>query len=67
EGLWYRGPLINPSTGSSAVERMFKCLRCAETIKYESTVDAVRLRIARIFLHHYFEQKCIDIRKDPNL
>jgi hypothetical protein len=23
--------------------------------------------MARILLHHYFEQKCIDIQKDPNL
>ncbi|KAF1365197.1 hypothetical protein EJ07DRAFT_51756, partial [Lizonia empirigonia] len=67
EGLWNRAPLSNPSTGSSVVEKMLKSLRCAETIEYDSAVDPVRLRMARIFLYHYFEQKCIDIRKDPNL
>ena len=46
---------------------MLKSLRCAETIEYDSAVDPVRLRMARIFFYHYFEQKCIDIRKDPNL
>lgn len=67
EGLWYRVPLSNPSTGSSVVERMFKSLRCAETIEYDAAVDPVRLRIARVLLYHYFEQKCIDMRNDSNL
>ncbi|KAF2180775.1 hypothetical protein K469DRAFT_753136 [Zopfia rhizophila CBS 207.26] len=29
--------------------------------------DPVRLRMARIFLYHYFEQKRLDIQKDPDL
>lgn len=67
EGLWYRPPLSNPTTGSSVVEKMLKSLRCAETVEHDSTVDPVRLRMARVFLYHYFEQKCIDVQKDPNL
>jgi hypothetical protein len=67
EGLWYRAPLSNPTTGSSVVERMLKSLCCAETIEHDSAADPVRLRMARIFLYHYFEQKRIDIQKDKNL
>jgi hypothetical protein len=66
EGLWYRPPLSNPTTGSSIVERMLKSLRCAETVEHDSIVDPVRLRMARIFLYQYFEQKRIDV-KDSNL
>ena len=66
EGLWYRTPLSNPTTGSSIVERMLKSLRCAETIEHDSIVNPVRLRMARIFLYQYFEQKRIDV-KDSNL
>ena len=46
---------------------MFESLRCAETIKCDSALDPVRLRMARICLHYYFEQKCITIPKDPTL
>ncbi|KAF2174783.1 hypothetical protein K469DRAFT_458180, partial [Zopfia rhizophila CBS 207.26] len=67
EGLWYRPPLSNPTTGSSIVERMLKSLRCAETVEHDSAVDPVRLRMARIFLYHYFEEKRINVQKDPNL
>ncbi|KAF2175078.1 hypothetical protein K469DRAFT_611955, partial [Zopfia rhizophila CBS 207.26] len=67
EGLWYRPPLSNPTTGSSVVERMLKSLCYTKTVEYDSTVDLVRLRMARIFLYHYFEKKRIDVQKDPNL
>ena len=67
KGLWYRPPLSNPTTGSSLVEKMLKSLCCAETIEHDSTVDPVRLRMARIFLYHYLEQKGLDLQKDPNL
>ncbi|KAF2177819.1 hypothetical protein K469DRAFT_719477, partial [Zopfia rhizophila CBS 207.26] len=60
EGLWYRPPLSNPTTGSSVVERMLKSLRCAETVEHDSAVDPVRLRIVRVFLYHFFEKKRID-------
>ena len=29
-------------------------------------MDPVRLRMARIFLYHYLEQKGLDVRQDPN-
>ncbi|KAF2179325.1 hypothetical protein K469DRAFT_694041 [Zopfia rhizophila CBS 207.26] len=67
EGLWYRLPLSNPTTDSSIVERMLNSLRCAETVEHDSAVDPVRLRMARIFLYHYFEEKRINVQKDPNL
>ena len=61
EGLWYRPTLKNPTIGSSVVERMLRSIRFANTIEYDSTVDPVRLRMARIFLYHYFEQKRLDL------
>ncbi|KAF1949652.1 hypothetical protein CC80DRAFT_362301, partial [Byssothecium circinans] len=64
---WYRAPLDNPSTSSSVVERMLMSLRCAETIEHNYAVDLFRLRMARILLYHYLEQRCIDIQEDPKL
>ncbi|KAF2175753.1 hypothetical protein K469DRAFT_53257 [Zopfia rhizophila CBS 207.26] len=67
EDPWSRLPLSNPTSGGSLTERMLKSLYCAETIEYDSVVDPVRLRMARILLHHHYEQKCIDLKKDPDL
>ncbi|KAF2179528.1 hypothetical protein K469DRAFT_595614 [Zopfia rhizophila CBS 207.26] len=67
EDPWSRLPLSNPTSGGSLTERMLKSLHCAETIEYDSVVDPVRLRMARILLHHHYEQKCIDLKKDPDL
>ncbi|KAF2679227.1 hypothetical protein K458DRAFT_274851, partial [Lentithecium fluviatile CBS 122367] len=64
---WDRAPLSNPTTGCSVVENVLRSLRCAETIEYDSAVDPFRLRVARVFLYHYLEQKRINIQKDPNL
>jgi hypothetical protein len=68
-GLWYRPPLSNPMIGSLA-ERKLKSLHCAETTEEDTIVGPVRLRMARIFLYHYMEQKVLDIRTNrsmPNL
>ena len=46
---------------------ILKSVHCAETVEHDSAVGPVRLRMARIFLYHYFEQKRIDVQKDPNL
>ncbi|KAH7111356.1 hypothetical protein B0J11DRAFT_400327, partial [Dendryphion nanum] len=64
---WYRSPLSNPTTGRSVTERMLMSLRCAETVEHDSAMDPVRLRIARIFLYHYFEQTRLSIDKNLNL
>ncbi|ORX95380.1 hypothetical protein BCR34DRAFT_669461 [Clohesyomyces aquaticus] len=67
EGLWYRSPLSNPNIGDSVAERMLESLRCAKTVEHDSAVDPVRLKMARIFLYQYFEQKRLDVQKDPRL
>jgi hypothetical protein len=67
DGLWDRAPLSNPLTGNSVVENVLRSLRCAETIGHEYAVDPFRLRVARILLYYYLEQKRIDIKGDPNL
>jgi hypothetical protein len=43
---------------------MLKSLHCAEAIEFDSIVDPVKLRIARMLLYHYFEQLCITFKKD---
>jgi hypothetical protein len=60
-GLWYRPLLDNPMTGSLA-ERTLRSLHCAETTEEDTIVGPVRLRMARIFLYHYMEQKVLNIR-----
>lgn len=60
-GLWYRPLLSNPTTGSIA-EKTLKSLRCADATEEDTIVGPVRLRMARIFLYHYMEQKVLDIR-----
>ncbi|KAH7111263.1 hypothetical protein B0J11DRAFT_397221, partial [Dendryphion nanum] len=64
---WYRSPLSNPTTGRSITERMLMSLHCAEAVEHDSVTDPVRLRIARVFLYHYFEQKRLSIDKNLNL
>jgi hypothetical protein len=66
-GLWYRPPLTNPTYGGAIAEKLFKGFHCAEILEQGSAVDPVRLRIARIFLYHYFEQLCVDSRTNPNM
>ncbi|KAJ6280800.1 hypothetical protein J3E71DRAFT_241095 [Bipolaris maydis] len=65
-GLWYRPPLSNPMTGSIA-EKTLKSLRCAETTEQDTIVSPIRLRMARIFLYHYMEQKVLDVRANRNI
>jgi hypothetical protein len=65
-GLWYRPSLGNPMTGSLA-ERTLRSLRCAETTEEDTVVGPVRLRLARIFLYHYMEQKVLNIRTNGNM
>ena len=67
EGVWSRLPLSNPATGGSLVERMLQSLQCAEIIECDATVDPVRLKMARILLHHYYEQTHIALEQDPSL
>lgn len=66
-GLWYRPPLTNPTCDGTIAEKLFRGFHCAEILEQGSTVDLVRLRIARIFLYHYFEQLCVDSRTNPNM
>jgi hypothetical protein len=65
--LWHRHPLSNPITGSSLAERTLQSLRCAETIENDTIMDPVRLRIGRVLLYHYMEQRVHDIRNDRSL
>ena len=66
-GLWNRPQLSNPITSSNIAERIFDSLRCAEIIDYDSPIDPIRLRMARIFLYHYLEQQRLKLMKDQNL
>jgi hypothetical protein len=66
-GLWYRPPLSNPVNGSSLVERTLQSLRCAETVEDDDTLGPVRLRMARVLLYQFLEQKVLNIRKDRNM
>ena len=67
EDPWSRLPISNPTFKRPLTERMLKSLRCAEAIEYDSIVDPVKLQIARMLLHHYFEQLCIEFKKDRKL
>ncbi|KAF2180784.1 hypothetical protein K469DRAFT_480560, partial [Zopfia rhizophila CBS 207.26] len=64
---WYRPPLTNPARDGTIAERLFKGFHCAEILEHGSAVDPIRLRIARIFLYHCFEQLCVDSRTNPNM
>jgi hypothetical protein len=63
EDPWCRLPISNPTLKRPLTERMLKSLYCAEAIEFDSIVDPVKLRIARMLLHHYFEQLCMNSRK----
>jgi hypothetical protein len=65
-GLWYRASLGNPVTGSLE-ERTLRSLQCAETTEEDTIVGPVRLRMARIFLYHYMEQKVLYIRTNRSV
>jgi hypothetical protein len=67
EDPWSRLPISNPTSKRPLTERMLKSLHCAEAIEFDSIVDPVKLRIARMLLHHYFEQLCIKFKKDRRL
>ncbi len=66
-GLWYQDHLSNPTADSPLTERLFKSFHCAEIFDQRSNVDPVRLRMARILVYHYYEQLCVNIRRDPIL
>jgi hypothetical protein len=48
-------------------ERILRSLYCAERIEFESAIDPAKHRMAIILLCHHYEQKCIDLRKDPKI
>jgi hypothetical protein len=64
EDPWCRLPITNPTLKRPLTEKMLKSLYCAEAIEFDSIVDPVKLRIARMLLHHYFEQLCNEFKKD---
>ncbi|XP_014550056.1 hypothetical protein COCVIDRAFT_43270 [Bipolaris victoriae FI3] len=64
EDPWSRLPISNPTLKYHLTERMLTSLRCAEAIEFDSIVDPVKLRIARMLLHHYVEQLGIKLKKD---
>ncbi|KAF2184592.1 hypothetical protein K469DRAFT_579464, partial [Zopfia rhizophila CBS 207.26] len=47
-------------------EKLLSGFRCAEVLELSLAADPVRLRIARIWLYHYFEQRRIDLHTDPS-
>jgi hypothetical protein len=67
ENPWSRLPGENPASKGSLTKRILRSLQCAETIEFESAVDPAKLRMARILLYHHYEQKCIDLSKDPEI
>ncbi|KAH8695746.1 hypothetical protein GQ44DRAFT_634738, partial [Phaeosphaeriaceae sp. PMI808] len=66
-GVWDRPPLMDPTRGGTIIEKLFNGFCCAEILEQSSAVDPVRLRVARVVLHHYYKQLCVDARSDPNL
>ncbi|KAF1352917.1 hypothetical protein EJ07DRAFT_135507 [Lizonia empirigonia] len=64
---WSRLSGEDPTLEGSLTERILKSLCCAEKIEIESAIDPVKLTMARILLHHHFEQKCIELSKDPKI
>jgi len=67
ENPWSRLLEENPTSKGSLIERILKGFYSAETIEFASAVDRVKLRIARILLYHHYNQKCIDLTKDPRI
>jgi hypothetical protein len=67
EDPWSRLPISNPTLKRPLTERMLKSLHCAEAIEFDSIVDPVKLRIARMLLHHYFKQLCMNFKKSRKL
>jgi hypothetical protein len=65
-GLWYRPSLGNPVTGSLE-ERTLRSLQCAETTEEDTIVGPVRLRMVRVFLYHFMEQKVLYIRTNRSM
>jgi hypothetical protein len=61
---WSRLLMNNPTSRAPLTERVLKSLNCAITLESDSIVDPVKLRIARVLLHHYFEQMCIELDKE---
>jgi hypothetical protein len=47
---------------SSLAERTLRSLHYAEITEEDTIIGPVRLRIARIFLYYYIEQKVLNIR-----
>ena len=67
ENPWSRLPEENPTSRGSLTERILKSFYSAETIEFESAINPVKLRMARILLYHHYKQKCIDLTKDPRI
>jgi hypothetical protein len=64
EDPWSRLAIKNPTSRGPLTDKILKSLHCAETMENDSFVDPVKLRMARVLLHHYFEQMCIKLNKD---
>jgi hypothetical protein len=64
--LWYRPSLGNPITGLLE-ERTLRSLQCAKTTEEDTIIGPVRLRMARIFLYYYMEQKVLYIRTNRSM
>ncbi|KAF1923570.1 uncharacterized protein M421DRAFT_104321 [Didymella exigua CBS 183.55] len=64
---WSRLPGEDPTSEGFLTERILKSLCCAETIEFECAIDPVKLTMARILLHHHFEQKRVELSKDPKI
>lgn len=66
EDPWSRLAIKNPTSSGPLTDKILKSLHCAETMENDSVVDPVKLRMARVLLHHYFEQMCIELNKDQS-
>jgi hypothetical protein len=64
---WSRLPISNPTSRAPMTERMLKSLNCAVTLERDAVVDPVKLRMARVLLHHYFQQMCVKLNKERGL
>jgi hypothetical protein len=48
-------------------ERTLRSLQCAKTTKEDTIVGPVRLRMARVFLYYYIEQKVLYIQTNCSM
>ena len=54
-GIW-KTPVLCPPLDGSLNEKLFKSFHCAEILDQRTTVDPIRLRVARILFFWYYEQ-----------